>query len=285
MDINTTMLTLQVVVIWRPLPTKKTPKQVQLPDSVYSAAKTLTLEDRLPPKRAPEPKPEPLQIRAFSQVPMANLLAILPKTKLLFRPSDAILFDLVNVVSLSVILASAKTDSAYLDILAVVSISLWAVRTFFKYSNKQARYDLLVNKFLTLRMENRNQGALEYVSNEAAEQRAMRASLLHEWLLRQQEQQGHSGGDCQHLTKCQILRDGLTGVNQVLERASTTMKEQAQQYELVYADVDISNTVDDLVDMHLIQFDEEDLLVEIKDYGMAEVSLQSTWANLFQEET
>ena len=118
---------------------------------------------------------------------MANLLAILPKTNLLFLPADAILFDLVNVVSLSVILASQKTDSAYLDILAVGSVSLCIVRTFVKYSNKQARYDLLVNKFLTSRMEHRNQNALEYVSNEAAEQRAMRASLLHEWLICQQE--------------------------------------------------------------------------------------------------
>ena len=53
-----------------------------------------------------------------------------------------------------------------------------------KFSNKQARYDLLVNEFVTLRMEHRNQGALEYVSNEAVEQKDVRASLLHKWLVR-----------------------------------------------------------------------------------------------------
>jgi len=275
----------EVVVIWRPLP-PKTPQKLQLPDSVYKLAKTLTLESRLPPKQPPSPKPKktPLQIRAFSQVPMANLLAILPKTKLLFRPADAILFDLVNVVSLSVILASQKTDSAYLDILAVGSVSLWIVRTFVKYSNKQARYDLLVNKFLTSRMEHRNQNALEYVSNEAAEQRAMRASLLHEWLICQQEQQTHSAYDL-HLTKYQILRHGSTGMNQVLQRAMSATETHAQQYEPVYADVDICAALNDLVDLHLIRFDEEESLVEVKDYIMAKVALQSTWVNLFQKET
>jgi len=82
----------------------------------------------------------------------------------------------------------------------VGSVSLWIVRTFVKYSNKQARYDLLVNKFLTSRMEHRNQITFEYVSNEAAELRGMRASLLHEWLICQQEQQTHSAYDL-HITK------------------------------------------------------------------------------------
>jgi len=166
----------------------------------------------------------------------------------------------------------------------VGSVSLSIVCTFVKYSNKQARYDLLVNKFLTSRMEHRNQNALEYVSNEAAEQRAMRASLLHEWLICQQEQQTHSAYDL-HLTKYQILRHGSTGVNQLLQRAMSTTETQAQQYEPVYADVDIGAALDDLMDLHLIRFDEEESLVEVKDYIMAKVALQSTWVNLFQKET
>jgi len=273
----------EVVVIWRPLPPKRRPKQIELPDSVYSLAKTLSLEDRLPPKRTPEPEPErlPLQIRAFSQVPMANLLAILPKTKLIFRPTDAILFDLVNIVSLSVVLASVKTDNAYLDILALGSLSIWVVRTFIKYSNKQARYDLLVNKFLTQRMEHRNRGALDYVENEAAEQMAIRASLLHEWLIQQREL---GNGTCR-LTRGQILQHGSSGVNQLMQGTITATDDGINQPKPGYANVNIGAALNDLGDFSLIRFDEDDVLVEVEGYNTAEEILESIWTDLFQTNT
>lgn len=266
----------EVVVVWRPLP-KKGPAQFRLPDSVYKLANTLDLDDRLPPKPTPPPPipTPPLQIRVFSRVPMANLLAILPKTKLLFRPTDAVLFDLVNVVSLSVVLASQKLDSAYLDVLALGSISLWVVRTFVKYSNKQARYDLLVNKFLTSRMEHRNRGAEEYLSNEAAEQRAMRASLLHEWLIRWEGERVRKGSGGP-LTKRRILKYGQAGVNEVIRRTAAN--------ESTYVDTDVAAALDDLVEFRLVRFGKDDSLVEVKSYGTAEDALRSTWGNLFQKE-
>jgi len=77
-----------------------------------------------------------------------------------------------------------------------------------------------------------------------------------------------------------------TGVNQVLQRAMSTTETQTQQYEPVYADVDIGATLDDLMDLHSIRFDEEESLVEslveVKDYIMTEVALQSTWLIFFR---
>jgi len=73
-----------------------------------------------------------------------------------------------------------------------------------------------------------------------------------------------------------------TGVNQVLQRAMSTTETQAQQYEPVYADVDIGATLDDLMELHSIRFDEEESLVEVKDYIITEVALQSTWLIFFR---
>ena len=141
----------KVVVIWRPLPKKPEKKRrlfPPMPKAVYDAAEIFGVEDRLPPRPSPlqPPDPSPLEVRAYTYVPMANLLAVLPKTRLVFRPADAFVFDLVSLLSLLAVLGSQRFDSPRLDLLAVVSVSLWFLRTFFRYSNKLARYDLLVNK-------------------------------------------------------------------------------------------------------------------------------------------
>lgn len=76
-----------------------------------------------------EVKHQPLEIRAFSGVPMANLPAVLPKTKLIFRPADAFVFDLVSIVSLLLVFGSQRFDNPRLDLLALVSFCFWGFRT------------------------------------------------------------------------------------------------------------------------------------------------------------
>ena len=122
------------------------------------------MENRLPqPNNNTQPideGPMPLEIKAFYDVPMANIEAVLPKNKLVFKAADAIVFDLVSVFSFLAIVGSVKFDSPKLDLIALVSLVFFAIRTFFRYSNKYARYDLLVNKFLTSKLSHRGPGKL-----------------------------------------------------------------------------------------------------------------------------
>jgi hypothetical protein len=157
----------EVVVVWRPHRRRKpiAMRQFSPPTWLYKIAEVYDMEDRLPERKnrtrddniAVE-RPLPLEIKAFNDVPMANIEAVLPKTKLIFRPADAIVFDLVSVFSFLAVAGSFRFDSPKLDLIALVSLIFFAVRTFFRYSNKYARYDLLVNKFITSKVSHRGPG-------------------------------------------------------------------------------------------------------------------------------
>jgi hypothetical protein len=139
----------EVIVLWQPIP-KKTIRQVRLPKAIYDAAEIFDMDDRLPEKHdTPVGQPPMLEVRAFDGVPMSNLLGVFPKTKLVFRPADALLFDTVSIFTFLLVLGSRRYNSPQLDLLALISVGLWIFRTVIRYSNKLARYDLLVKNFLT----------------------------------------------------------------------------------------------------------------------------------------
>ena len=151
----------EVLVLWRPS-RKKPKRQVKPPNWMYEVADIFDITDRLPNRTSSavveDCGPQQLKIRAYSDVPLANIGAVLPKTKLIFRPQDAVVFDLVSLVSFFAVAGSLRFDSPKLDVIAVASLSFFALRTFFRYSNKLARYDLLKNKFLTGKITHRNEG-------------------------------------------------------------------------------------------------------------------------------
>ena len=131
----------EVVVIWRP--TKKKMKRINPPKWMYEAAKIFDMEDRMPllkntTKDAEDETEEQLEIRAFNDVPMANILAVLPKNKLIFRPADAFVFDFVSLATFLATAGSLKFDSPKLDLLALVSITLFAVRTVSSFLKSRA---------------------------------------------------------------------------------------------------------------------------------------------------
>lgn len=73
---------------------------------------------------------------------MANIFAVMPKTRLVFRPADALRIDFISGASFLAVLAQLRFDNPRLDLLALISVSFWILRTFFRYSNILARYDL-----------------------------------------------------------------------------------------------------------------------------------------------
>ena len=211
----------EVVVVWRPLPKKrpKVIKEVEPPKALIEVAEIFGVDDKLPEKlkkkRKAKKKTDSLpsiKIRAFTDVPMANLPAVLPKTKLVFRPADAFVFDTISLFSLAAVLASQRFDNPKFDIIAIVSVSLWIIRTTFRYSNKLARYDLLVNKFLKERISHRGANALKYLSSEAATQKATRATLLYSTLQRWFKEKS----DEDLMQRDEILERGAREVNEAL---------------------------------------------------------------------
>eukprot|EP00977_Amphora_coffeiformis_P025129 scaffold18346_cov145-Amphora_coffeaeformis.AAC.1 len=120
-----------------------------------------------------------------------------------------------------------RFDNAKLDFLAVASVIFWVVRLVIRYSNKLARYDLLVKNFLTSKISHRNGGALKYLAAEAGSQRAARAALVHDWLCQQME----SGRDTL-LYVDRILQDGPAEINDLVEDKQVDVAMQAALNDL-----------------------------------------------------
>jgi hypothetical protein len=136
----------EVIVVHRPL----------APQSSLSPISKLLRRARR--RQPPPPPPEPVRVRVFSDVPCANILACLPKSKLVFRAADALRLDLVSLLGLLAILATLRFDSVYADVFAAASVAVWLIRLALRYSNSLARYDLLVNRFLKSKIVRRGLG-------------------------------------------------------------------------------------------------------------------------------
>lgn len=168
-------------MVWKPL--EKETKKFYPPKVLSDLADIFDIEGfEQPPKRKKQSSTGSLEMRNFQGVPMSNIQAVFPKTKLVFRPADALLFDTISIATFALVLGSIRLDSPRLDLLALISVGLWIFRTAIRYSNKLARYDLLVKNFLTSKISHRNEGALKYLMSEAGLQRAIRSSLVLSWL-------------------------------------------------------------------------------------------------------
>jgi len=261
----------EVVVIWRPLLKQK--KKIGPPKIVSEFADMFDIEGFEQPKeKEPKTQKGKLEIRLFEQVPMSNLQAVLPKTKLVFRPADAFFFDTISFATLAIVLSSIKFDSYRLDLLALVSFTLWVLRTIFRYSNKLARYDLLVKTFLTSKISQRNAGAFQYLAYEAGSQRAIRAALVHHCMLNAYKKLNYpylKESESSSLTKSILEQSCETQVNQLLNTENEVK-------------LDAKRAIKDLQDLRLLSFSEnEDRLIMVKD---TEDAIKQLWMELLDNE-
>jgi hypothetical protein len=276
----------EVVVVWRPLPPMDPaaltafvrPPEFRPPKFVYDLADMFDIEGL--PERNTETifdagkskrlvQKQALEIRSFSSVPMANVLAVLPQTKLVFRPADAFVFDSISVISFLLVIGSQRFDSPKLDLLALVSVTLWLVRTVFRYSNKLARYDLLVKTFLNSKISHRNRSALRNLMSEAGTQRALRASLTHTWLCQLQE-----NGSLQGMTRDDLLRQGEAKLNRLLKKDDCYRE----------IPVDMDGALSDLEELGLLTAAQggEKIQVVSQSWSIRRV-LKSCWKKAFDE--
>jgi Protein of unknown function (DUF3754) len=267
----------EVVVVWRPLLDKTDTVKFTPPKIAYELADMFDIEGlpKIVSKKPESLKVSPLQIRTFEEVPMANLPAVLPQTKLVFRPADAFVFDLISILSFVAIAGSIRFDNPKLDLIALVSVGLWLFRTVLRYSNKLARYDLLVKKFLTSKISHRNAGALKYLATEAGSQRAMRAMLVQTWLSTTSVSPFHTPSE------------GDKGVVGPLLRSQLIDKGQRELHALMKAikctPVDIDAALNDLEHLQLVRrLDSDGELLEVVRDGSSVVQvLKRAWSSLF----
>ena len=224
----------------------------------------------------------PIEIRIFKGVQMSNLPAVFPQTKLIFRPADAFVNDLITVFTFLAVLASLKFESPKYDVIALVSFVTWLTRTLLRYRNTFARYDLLVKKFVTSKLTFRGSGALKYVVSEAGQQRAVRAGLIYNWIL------NYTGSS---LCSTSEVEDG-TANDDVLAKGQTIISEHdiislanVRINELVgeTVDIDIVAALHDLEDMKLIErctFPFNNSFSVISN-AAALTSLKERWTDLF----
>lgn len=272
----------ELVVIWRPLPKDKAvapsilgnlmKRQFTVPKAVYDIAEIYGIEDRLPPTPEPPPKQKPsnIEIRVFNGVQMANLPAVFPKTRLIFRPADALVFDTVSILSLLAVLASQRFDNPKFDIIAIVSVSLWLLRTVLRYSNKLARYDLLVNKFLTSKLGQRGAGAFKYLVTEGGKQRATRAALLHACL----KEENRVGDKNLHIPLSDIVKNCSDGINNILYHQT--------ENNMNSVNVDVKAALEDLKKLNLVECNPDETFIEnVADDAVAISTLNKMWVDLF----
>jgi len=255
----------EVVVVWRP--TIKQKSKIGPPKIVSEFADMFDIEGfEQPVEDESEPQTGNLEIRLFEQVPMSNLQAVVPKSKLVFRPADAFLFDTISFVTFAIVFGSVKLDNARLDLLALVSVTLWVLRTVFRYSNKLARYDLLVKTFLTSKISQRNDGAFKYLSYEAGSQRALRAALVHRWALEEYQSEGTN------LTRSVLEQNCETQVNRLLNTENEV-------------EIDVQNAIQDLEDLRLLSFSEtSDRVLKVQDIASSTDAVEELWMELLEME-
>lgn len=258
-------------MIWRPLVKQKNKPKLYPPKIVSEFADMFDIEGFEQPVKTKRRSTveNNLEIRNFQGVPMSNILAVLPKTKLVFRPADALLFDMISLITFALVAGSVRLDSPRLDLLALISVTLWIIRTVIRYSNKLARYDLLVKNFLTSKISHRNEGALKYLTSEAGLQRAIRASLVLTWISNFfSKTKGQSKAP---VNKSSIQTSCINGVNEMLEGDMGVQ-------------INVDRALYDLEDVGLIEMslDREDI-INVTDAANSVSQVNDAWNKLLLE--
>ena len=165
-------------------------------------------------------------------------------------------------------------NSRKLDFLALISVCLWTFRTILRYSNKLARYDLLVKKFLTSKISHRNAGALKYLTSEAGSQRAVRVALIQSCIF--------------HLLKrVKSPFQGKVATENPLTRAFLTDSCPIEVNKILRTDkevqIDVERALKDLEDLQLVQFSNDgEALLEVKDSFESTESVKKCWIDLLE---
>ena len=334
----------QMLVVWRPLPPRagrasvfgrRVKRVVQLAAQPGEMARRVgttllwpvvsrlpfvpeRIQTRLHPVKPPPPPPPPpdvpLELRVFTDVPMANFGAILPGNRLAVSPAEALRLDVVSLASLLVLLLRFRSGVASLrvELFAASAVGLWSLRTLLSYRNARVRYEALRLRLLTSKTLVRSsvdaRPVVRFLAQEAATQRARRVELLLNWLLARHLSTSTSPPTSQSSTEpssSMVSADASApSLTAALERDAVIREELRgsadelvsaylgrEQAEATPVDIDPSEAVDDLRRLGLLRQEDggsadvgqrQGTLQLLSDPAAIHAALKKHWGSLLE---
>ncbi|GFH09653.1 uncharacterized protein HaLaN_04834, partial [Haematococcus lacustris] len=145
------------------------PVQLQEPTLKAAAAKELLRGALAPdaPVTAPRARP-PVHIRIYRDLPLPTWQLSMPDKRLQFRPLDLLRTDTFALVGLVALLAQARYDSLLLDLVTLLSASVFVLRIALGFKRMDDRYRNQVAEVLRGKTIASDATALEYLATSAA---------------------------------------------------------------------------------------------------------------------
>eukprot|EP00879_Flechtneria_rotunda_P011142 GHRR01011640.1.p1 GENE.GHRR01011640.1~~GHRR01011640.1.p1 ORF type:complete len:553 (+),score=248.04 GHRR01011640.1:1485-3143(+) len=121
----------------------------------------------------------PIQIQVYRDIPLPHWQVVFPDKLLQFRPFDLLRLDLFGLAGITAAVAQAKYTSAVLELLTLVSFTIWGTRLVLGYMRMDDRYKSIVAQLLADRTVASGEGALNYIAMSAALQQFKQAATAY----------------------------------------------------------------------------------------------------------
>eukprot|EP00775_Hariotina_reticulata_P012152 gene12152-12290_t len=119
----------------------------------------------------------------YRDIPLPSWQVVFPDKLLQFRPLDLLRLDLFGLFGVGAALFQARYTNIYLELLTLVSLSVWGTRLVLGYMRMGDRYKSIVAQLLAERTVAGGEGALEYLATAAGLQQFKQTALAYVLLL------------------------------------------------------------------------------------------------------
>lgn len=184
-------------------------------------------------------------LELYRQLPMGSWKVVFPDKLLQFRPLEGLRADLITLLGLAALAAQVvvvvthmfttvhcctqiRFDSLVLELISLVSASVFLTRVVLGYQRMSYRYSNIVNTLLRSNMVASQQGALLALAAEAARQQFRQAALAYAVLLACTDSQGMTARSVKSAVERVLERRGL-----VVDFAASEALSELQRLELV----------------------------------------------------
>ncbi|WIA40266.1 hypothetical protein OEZ86_013640 [Tetradesmus obliquus] len=130
-------------------------------------------------KVAPVARRLTIQLQVYRDIPLPSWQVVFPDKLLQFRPLDLLRLDLFGLAGVGAVLAQAKYTSLVLELVTLVSLSVWGSRLVLGFLRMGDRYKSIVAQLLAERTVAGGEGGLEYLATAAGLQQFKQAALAY----------------------------------------------------------------------------------------------------------
>ncbi|KAF6257770.1 Prismane-like protein [Scenedesmus sp. NREL 46B-D3] len=155
-------------------------------------------------------------VLVYRDIPLPSWQVVFPDKLLQFRPLDLLRLDLFGLAGAAAVLAQARYSSLVLELVTMVSLSVWGTRLVLGYLRMGDRYKSIVAQLLAERTVAGGEGGLEYLATAAGLQQFKQAALArhlfldHElWLWPHVWQRQAMPVPSPHVWQRQAMRNGM----------------------------------------------------------------------------